>query len=84
MELISSAKHGEVMTGKRVQFCIWMRFPEQFCSLRFLESQGKVATGRVALKYLLCMGRWNQLLVHPHSCRLMEGRQTPAHPPANL
>lgn len=42
MELTSSAKHREFMTGKWVQFCSWMRFPEQFCSLRFLESQGKV------------------------------------------
>lgn len=38
-------------------------------------------TDRVALKYLLCMGRWNQLLVPLHSCKLMEGKKIPAHPP---
>lgn len=41
MELTSLAKHGEVMREERVQFCSWMGFPEQFCSLRFLESQGE-------------------------------------------
>lgn len=38
-------------------------------------------TSRAALRYLLCTGRWNQLPVHPDSCKLTEGRQTPAHPP---
>lgn len=38
-------------------------------------------TGRAALEYLLCMRRWNQLPVHLHSCKFMEGKKIPAHPP---